>query len=92
MVVFVDLDRRSATVGDFTFDTLELDGRVVDAELLAKRAVYLRQEAGAFRGRDVADGDVGRTSGGLGSQTPPVKITDILSPADALAPTPAPPH
>jgi hypothetical protein len=35
MIVFVDLDRRSATVGDFTFDTLELDGGVVAAELLA---------------------------------------------------------
>ena len=35
MVVFVDLDRRGATVGDFAFDTLELDGGVIDAELLA---------------------------------------------------------
>ena len=34
MVVFVYLDGRRATVRDFTFDTLELDGGVVDAELL----------------------------------------------------------
>jgi hypothetical protein len=34
MIVFVDLDRRGATVSYFTFDTLELDGRVIDAELL----------------------------------------------------------
>ena len=34
MVVFVYLDGRRATVRDFTFDTLELDGRVVDAEFL----------------------------------------------------------
>ena len=48
MVVFVDFDRRGATVGDFTFDTLELDGGVIDAELLAKRPVHLLQDAGAL--------------------------------------------
>jgi hypothetical protein len=34
MVVFVHLDGWVATVCHFTFDTLELDGGVVDAELL----------------------------------------------------------
>jgi hypothetical protein len=34
MIVFVDLDGRSATVRDFTFDTLELNGGVIDTELL----------------------------------------------------------
>lgn len=48
MIVLVDLGRRGATVGNFTLDTLELDGRVIDAELLAKRSVYLLQNAGAF--------------------------------------------
>ena len=48
MVVFVDLDRRGATVGDFTFDTFELDGGVIDAELLPQRPVYLLQDAGAL--------------------------------------------
>jgi hypothetical protein len=48
MVVFVDLDRRGAAVSDIAFDTLELDGRVIDAELLAERPVYLLQDAGAF--------------------------------------------
>ena len=48
MIVFVDLDGWSATVRDFTFDTLELDGGVIDAELLAKRPVHLLQDAGAL--------------------------------------------
>ena len=48
MVVFVDLDRRGATVGYFTFDTLELDGGMIDTEFLAQRPVHLLQDAGAF--------------------------------------------
>ena len=48
MVVFVDLDRRGAAVGDFTFNTLELNGGVIDAELLPQRPVHLLQDAGAL--------------------------------------------
>src|ERR1700756_1362835 len=84
MVVFGDLGRRVAAVGDFTFGTLELDGRVIDAELLAQGPVYLLQDAGALGGRDVVDGDVSRTSMRLRSQTPDVKIMDILNPFDGL--------
>ena len=47
MVLFVSLERRGTTVGNFTFGTLELDGRVIDAEFLAKRPVHLLEDAGA---------------------------------------------
>jgi hypothetical protein len=48
MIMFVDLDRRDAAVGYIAFDTLELDGGVIDAELLAKRPIHLLQDAGAL--------------------------------------------
>lgn len=48
VVMLVDLDRRGATVSDFTFNTLELDGGVVNAELLPQLAVHLLQDTSTF--------------------------------------------
>ena len=84
MIVFVDLDRRRAAVGDFTFDTFELDGGVVDAELLAKRPVHLLQDTGALGRRDVVDGDVRCQGMSLRPETPHVQVMHVLDPFNGL--------
>jgi hypothetical protein len=45
MVVLVNFNRRATTVRNFTFDTLKLDGGVIDAEFLPQRPIDLLQNA-----------------------------------------------
>ena len=82
--MLVHLDGRDATVRDFTLDTLELDGGVVNAELLPKRPVDLLQDECALRGRDVGDRDVGGQGVRLRAETPDVQVMDVVDPVDGL--------
>lgn len=54
------LGRRDATLKVLAANVLELDGGVADLKLLTEQTVELDENAGAFRRRNVGDGDVTR--------------------------------
>ena len=58
VVLFGLRDRDHATVRDFAVDVLELDGGVVDAEVVEQALFYVAQDALADRRRNVGDRDV----------------------------------
>ncbi len=64
MIVF-DLDRWGAAMRDFAVDTFELNGGVVDAELLAQGPVDLLQNTSTLRWRYIGNDDVGGQRVGL---------------------------
>lgn len=61
----------------FAADMFELDGRVADVEVIVQDLVELGENAGAFRGRNVGDGDVAGERAGAGAETPYVQIVDV---------------
>ena len=58
MIMLVNLRRGTTVGGHFAFNTLELDGRMVNAEFLSQCSIHLLENASALRWRDVGNGDV----------------------------------
>ena len=62
------LGRRDAALKVLAANVLELNGGVADLILLAEQAVELDENAGAFRRRNVGDGDVARERARIASR------------------------
>ena len=70
VVMFADLNRRSAAVGHLALGVLELDRGVVDPEPLPEGAGNLLEDAIALGRRNVGDGDMAGQGMGLRTEAP----------------------
>jgi len=65
-------------------DVLELDGGVADLKMIFENMVELDEDAGAFGGGDVGDGDVAGQSAGVRSEAPDVQVMNVDDALDGL--------
>ncbi len=65
-------------------EVFELNGGVVDVEVVFYHGVDFKQDAVALRGRDVSDGDVAGEGVGLGAEAPDVEVVDVEDAFDRL--------
>src|SRR5450755_1088648 len=82
VVVFLLAHRNHAAVGNFAIYVLELDGGVVDVELLVEAGLYVAQDAFAYRRRNVGDGNVAGQGAGFRSDVPDVQVVDVVDAFD----------
>src|SRR3954470_8059986 len=83
-VVAVAADGDVAAMGDVADLVLELDGGVVDVEVVGESAADLLHDLVAFGKRDVGDGDVRGKRVGVGANAPDVQVVDAADAADVF--------
>src|SRR6266566_3784995 len=79
VVFFFALGHRDhAPMRYFAHRMLELDSRVVNAEVVIQTRSHVPKNALTRRWRDVGDGDMARQRAGLRSDAPHVEVVDII--------------
>src|SRR5215469_13382443 len=63
---------------------LELDGGVADVEVGFEDAIQVCEDAEAFGGRDVGNGDVAGQGAGLRTERPAVEVVNVENSGDGL--------
>src|SRR5918912_127866 len=75
-------DRKYASMRSFANHMLELDGRVINAEIVQEPFLDVAQDALADRGWDVSDGNVAGKGVSLRSNAPHVQIVHVVDAFD----------
>src|SRR6185437_1619450 len=81
--LFVPGSGDNTAMGNVTDHVLELDGGVIDAEVVAQLVLDLVQDALASRGRNVSDADVTREGVGFRADAPDMQIVHIVDAVNA---------